>query len=347
MKRYKLLIIGLMLVNASLFAQNMSTEQIPYRKGPLWGYASPDRTITVTPIYEETNFFSEGFAAVKKGGKYGYINRMGQVAIPFNYYVAKPFRQGYFDNPAKRKTDTVLFAGASLRADGYEICINTKGVRMPQCPAINENTVSDGKQADTIPMKSYALVKANGDLYDKIIDDYAIGDNKYYISTKNGKYGVFNNVFEVVIPYEYGQMKRLPVNNGIYLHVEKNGLQGLLNGDGTVYLPVENNEVSLFKPAGGTECLVISKNGRSALKDMKLNDLAAGVFNKIEYDKEGGFVLTDASDLKGYYFTVTGKEVRPAYKSVRSVNGGRFIYVTNESRRSGYIDNNAREFFDD
>ena len=37
----------------------------------------------------------------------------------------------------------VLFAGASLRADGYEICINTKGETMPKCPAINESSAPD------------------------------------------------------------------------------------------------------------------------------------------------------------------------------------------------------------
>ena len=41
-----------------------------YRKANLWGFADADRKIIIAPAYEKP-IFSEGFAAVKKGGKWG------------------------------------------------------------------------------------------------------------------------------------------------------------------------------------------------------------------------------------------------------------------------------------
>jgi len=38
--------------------------------------------------------FSEGVCAVRKNGKYGYIDKQGQL-IPFHYDYALPFRRGY------------------------------------------------------------------------------------------------------------------------------------------------------------------------------------------------------------------------------------------------------------
>lgn len=328
-------------------AQQPNMSLIPYRKGNAWGYASPDRKIVINAEYEDAGFFYAGYAAVKKNGMYGYINTSGVNVIPFKFYVAKQFRYGYFDNPKMKKTDTVLFFGAALTKSGYEHCFDSHGVQMRKCPAINENVVPEEKVIETIPEKVYANVKANGDIYDKIYDDYQIGDSKYYIASKNGKFGVFNNVFEIVIPYEYDQMKRLTNKNGYYLEVEKGGLSGILKGDGTVHLPVDNNLVTFVKSNGGNEFLVIMKNGLSQLKDLQLNTLSKGDFSTIEYDKESGFVMTTPTKLTGYYFAETGKQVGAVYSKISTMTGGSYIQVSYPSGRTGFVNSNADNFFED
>jgi len=45
--------------------------------------------------YEDAQFFSEGLAAVKKNGKWGYIDKDNNVVIPFAYDVANIFSEGY------------------------------------------------------------------------------------------------------------------------------------------------------------------------------------------------------------------------------------------------------------
>ena len=346
MKNITVFIICLFIGIAPSFAQPANMSLIPYRKGNSWGYASPDRKIVIAPEYEDAGFFYSGYAAVKKGGKYGYINTSGVTVIPFRYYIAKQFRYGYYYNSKKGKSDTVLFAGAALTKSGYERCIDTKGVEL-KCPAINENVIPEEKIIESIPEKIYANVKANGDIYDKIYDDYTIGDNRYFIASKNGKYGVFNNIFEIVIPYEYDQMKRLTNKTGYYLQVEKAGLSGLLKGDGTVHLAVDNNLVTFVKSNGGNEFLVVMKNGLTQLKDMQLVTLSKGDFNSIMYDREGGFVMTTPTNLKGYYFAETGKQVGAIYGTINLIAGGSYIQVIYPSGRSGYVNSNGDNFFED
>jgi len=123
MNSKKLLFASLLvLLTLPVFSQQLDLSLIPYRQGNLWGYASPDRTIVIKPAYDEANWFVSGYAVVKKGNKYGYINRAGKLVIPFKFYAAKPFRYGYFDNAGKHmvggktvKTRTVSYLRVRLQ----------------------------------------------------------------------------------------------------------------------------------------------------------------------------------------------------------------------------------------
>ena len=48
----------------------------------------------VSPQYDQAMRFTEGLLAVKKGGKWGYIDKSGNVMIDFNYHIAYPFSEG-------------------------------------------------------------------------------------------------------------------------------------------------------------------------------------------------------------------------------------------------------------
>lgn len=45
-------------------------------------------------LYERAKDFSEGFAAVKKAGKWGFINKEGKNVIPCQYDKVASFREG-------------------------------------------------------------------------------------------------------------------------------------------------------------------------------------------------------------------------------------------------------------
>jgi len=49
----------------------------------------------IAPTYEDAQTFSEGLAAVKQNGKWGYIDQDGKTVIPFQYDLACAFSEGY------------------------------------------------------------------------------------------------------------------------------------------------------------------------------------------------------------------------------------------------------------
>lgn len=51
-------------------------------------------TTLIEAQYEDAGQFNEGLAAVKKDGKWGYIDETGEMVIPFQYDKAYLFREG-------------------------------------------------------------------------------------------------------------------------------------------------------------------------------------------------------------------------------------------------------------
>lgn len=354
MKSKNLIAIFLIIFSLQVFAQDADVSLVPYRQGNLWGYAGPDKKIVIPPAYEEAALFSEGYAAVKKGGKYGYINKAGKVVIPFRFFVAKAFRVGYSDKVVKIVTaddigdnqKTILFAPASLRADGYEICIDTKGEAMKGCPAIPENSASDmNKSQIKVTEKNYNTVKQN-DIFDKIVDDYKMTstEDNFYIAMKGATYGVFNNKFEVIVPFEYSMIKKWEINNAVYLEVQKNDSMGLLNGNGSASIAVENSALTVVKALDGKYYFIVSKNGKAGIKDAANNDILPSNYADITYEPAGGFILSGSYQLKGFRF-LNNYTLEPKYADIKPVRGGEYVMITTPAGKSGFINNKGDEFF--
>jgi hypothetical protein len=346
----------LLLFTIPSFAQQPDLALIPYRHGNLWGYANPDKTIAIKPAYDEAGWFVGGYAAVKKGNKYGYINRNNKLVIPYKFYSAKPFMYGYFDNQGKhtaggklvKNQDTVLFAGATLRPNAQEVCIDTRGRVMSKCPAINENIRGNRQQIVSIDSQKVYSMVSNGTLYDKLVDDYKLAgdDHTYYIGVKNNLYGVINNTQDIIVPFEYASIKKVDVNGSVHLQVMKNGLYGMYTGTGATFIPVEKNRLSYVKSNEGNIYFIESKDGITTLRDNNSQDIVSGAYTDIAYDDGRGFILTSNDNTKGYYF-LDKKLIGPRYSEVRSVRGGNFLLVKTKAGKTGYVNAEGTEFFDD
>lgn len=356
MSSKKFIFFILIVFTLPVFGQRIDYSLIPFRQGNLWGYANPDRSVVIKPAYDEANWFISGYAVVKKGAKYGYINTSGKVVIPIKFYVAKPFRYGYFDAAGQhmeggkmvKNTDSVLFAGVAPKADGVEICINTKGQRMGKCPAINEATVQDNNTIITeTTQKVYSMVNNQG-LYDKLVDDYKNtgDDDTYYVGVKNNLYGVINNKFEVVLPFEFTSIKKVNIGGTVYLETNKAGKYGMYRGNGTVYVPSDYSDINYIRASNGNDYFIVTRDGKAMVKDINFNDIVPADYTKIDYDPDGGFILTDANNSKGYYL-LSNKLIKPRYSDVRILRGGKYLLVRTASGKTGYMSADGTEYFEE
>jgi len=338
----------LVVVTVTAFAQQADWSVVPYRVGDKWGYSNTDQSIIIQPQYEDAGWFINGYAVVKKNGKYGYIDRSGRMVIPAKYTSAKPFRQGYVENKAKGKSDTVLFAGAALKADGFENCINTKGVILKVCPAMNENADPANRGPIETKEKVYTITNSNG-LFDKITDDYMVSGNpdNFYIAQKNGMYGVFNNKFEVVTPFEYNSLKQVKVGDKVYLLGQRSNIYGVLNGDGSVMMPSEYSNISYVKGRNNEDYFIVTKDGKSYVRTLDNKDLFTSEYANIDYDINGGFVVTDANGNRGFYYP-NNTTVSPKYSEVNLVNtNSGYLKVKTKNGKTGYVSPTGVEYFKD
>lgn len=351
----KLLLVLLLAFTLPAFAQEPDMSLIPYREGNLWGYATMDKNIAIKPQFDDAEFFHEGFAVVKKGSKYGYINKSGKVVIPVKYTVAKPFRFGFFEKAGAKAgglndQKAVLFAGASMQASGYEICINTKGAVLPKCPAISDQSATDLNKPSVVTIVSNYSTIQKSDLFDKITGDYKIiagADETYYIATRNNNYGVFNNKFEVIVPFEYSMIEKINIGQMVYLKAEKAGMKGMLFGTGSPYLAVENSRLDLVQAKDGNNYFIFTKEGKTGVRNTRYENVIEAGYDDVKFAENGnGFILTGDNSLKGFYF-LNGKILKPQYTDVRPTRGGQYVKVKTQGGKSGYISNDLVEFFTD
>jgi hypothetical protein len=76
-----------------------------------WGYIDQDGKVAIAPQYDRVSVFSEGLAAVARGGKSGFIDATGTVVIPLEFERAHPFVNGRAGVQINRKWGFIDRAG--------------------------------------------------------------------------------------------------------------------------------------------------------------------------------------------------------------------------------------------
>ena len=345
MKKYLILLIAICGFTVAASAQNANENLVPYRMGDKWGFASPEKKVVIAPKYAAVDWFYEGYAAVKVGAKWGYINKAGKLVIPAKFTVANPFKKGFMPSTTKAGGDSILFAGASLKADGYEICINTRGANLGKCPAISEAAQNKEPIASVSTKKVYSVPNSRG-LFDNIEDDYMLNNEQYYIAKKGNRYGIFNTKFDAILPFEYSSVKATKVAGETYLIVEKDGMYGLTDAMGKEIIPAQNAGIMAGVDRSKKGYVIVKNNGRTYVTNMEGKNLLNRNYGDVMYDTQGGFVLTGDNNLKGFYFP-DNTYISPRYTSVQLLPGGRYLSVTSFAGKKGYINVKGDEFFVD
>ncbi len=126
-----------------------------------YGYIGRTLRLEIAAVYENARDFSEDMAAVKQGGKWGYINNLGVVAIPFD-----------FDSCAS--ADTM----------GEDIAFGFRNSLAPVCKG--------GK---------YGIINSEGEtVVDFTFDIILQGEDGKFIASGGGKWGIITVDKELFVP---------------------------------------------------------------------------------------------------------------------------------------------------
>lgn len=219
-------------------------------------YSRRWKSVSINEYHNEYYYgvFSEGYASMMKGGKYGYIDKNGNTVIPFTYSWASPFHQGAA--VVEKKTGGSEKYGLIGKDNNLIMPITYDGISY-DCHGKIYCVLQNGK---------YGVYSAKGECLSPCQYDFPgffFNNDGYSTANKNGKQGLIDRNGMLVIPCDYDICSVLAMPEGV-VQVSLNDKWGLLDVNNNVLVPVE------FNSAGPT-CIEglfsVEKDGRKGLYD--------------------------------------------------------------------------------
>ncbi len=309
---------------------------------------------TGTPIintaFEKAEDFHEHFAQVRIDGKWGFINRKGEMAIKPQFYEAGPFSSGLSEvalSP-KGKHGFIDTLGNFVIEPQYDNAMPFTDDRT--WVSLNAKWGIINKQGKFIISPTYKVVKDIFDPFNLWIPEYdyvtgIINQQKQKASDlawimSDGKWGLINKSGKTLTPAVYNEVK--DVHEG-YTWVKKDGLWGMLDSTGN-YL-IKPNERNPLMYATNATFKVFSEFHNGLLRYQSRNlygylDKQLNVVIPAKYDKVSDFTNGLACVHQDGYcglIDITGKTVIPInYKEIIIDNDDLFP-VKDDNGDWGYL----------
>jgi hypothetical protein len=315
----------------SAFAQE-KLSSFRDKESKLYGFKNEKSEVVIKPEYQDIRSFSEGFAAVKKDGKWGYINTKGEVIINFSAVIGhlpRPFSEGLVAREVGR--DKWQYYGT----DGK--------------PAIDREFTEAGDfkggQAVVKGIYSYDsyIIDKTGKKVSNYYWDIAPLSDGMYSFYKNKKYGYLDHTGKEVIPASY--LLATPFAEGfavVKVMVKDQEKYGVIDKKGKfVIKPTYDYHVYTGKNPPIVNGVIRFNNGKKKIlvntKGKEIFTLEAGYMGEITKD---GFVIIG---VNGYGFIdLNGKEiVPPKYQNVENFSNG--MAAVMKGNKWGFINTEGKE----
>jgi hypothetical protein len=181
-----------------------------------WGYIDMNYQVAISPSFDETWDFSDGFAMVKQGFEYAYINKYGYLTPNMWFQVIEPFNS---KGVARVKTFygwglinyyRLLITGNYWYDDIYDFSYNDWAM-----------VKKDGK---------VNIISIYGNLLTNWYDDIIFSSDGYIRVKQGNKYGLMDKSWKVLLYPDYDQI--FDFDNG-YALVKKNNQFSYINSNGS------------------------------------------------------------------------------------------------------------------
>jgi hypothetical protein len=212
-------------------------------RGDSLGFIDNGGNLIIPEIYETDYYnnhqeFSEGLVSVKKDGKWGYINKNGDVRIPFTYDFAEKFKNGIA---------RIKFNGMTGFIDKEDNLIT---------PLYQEEDFDDEYGEDFNFKFSEGLLNVRKDdqwgyvnelgklvvpfKYDAAMHFH----NSIAAVSKKGKWGLIDKNGKTVIPFLYQQIRR---SHDSTISAKLNNNWGLIDQQGNTIIPFKYDNLRWFQ----------------------------------------------------------------------------------------------------
>lgn len=207
--------------------------------------------IIVPPIYDDVSPFTYGnrdFFKVKNGEKYGIVNREGKMVIPLDFEYIDDLNDNYLVVSPQRKVGLYDKNGNCILPVQYRWITKTASRSSTILVfSIDENSFNFLDKNNKIILPEDVI--EYGYVLDEILLKSPIArDGLFYVRTKNGKYGMLNEISGTLeVPFLYDEIIQCTNSSeGItYFSVRKGNKYGLINENGDVIIPIKYNAISL------------------------------------------------------------------------------------------------------
>jgi len=288
---------------------------VPFSDGEKWGFKDNNKNIFLNAKYDDAYAFSEGLAAVKINGKWGFINHNGvEIIPPVKYEKAGSFSEGlcmicqngkwgFIDKKGEEIIPPVKFERVGKFSEGLAMAyennkygyINKKGETIIEMKYDFAFDFSN-ERAKVMQNQRFGFVDPKGNEVVPIKYNMA-GEffNELVLTRQNENWALVNTDGEEVIKLEYNYVWDTD-NKGFY-KVFNDGKYGFVSQDGKelVLLKYEyaddfKNNIALIKRKG--KFGIIDRSGREIIEPVYANLKRVGD-GIIMYQKPGegsGFI---------------------------------------------------------
>ena len=280
--------------------EKASNDYLVYDFRGKYGYVDRKGNVVIEPQFDNAKSFSEGLAWAEKDGKSGYIDCTGTFVIELDALDGEPFTEGLARVRMNRKDDLSCV---------FDI-INNKG-----------ELIVDGQQFD------YDYFTCFNPGFDLMPEGMAV-------VKKDGKYGVLDNNGNQIVAPKFDHCRGF--SDGL-AWVKTEGKWGCIDKNGKMVINTDFVRVCDFKEGLAFVCkedtdpICIDKKG-SVVIDKLPEGLKMGNWRFSE-----GMACVEINDKYGY-IDKTGKMViEPQFRSATEFSDG-LALISNEKGQYGYID---------
>jgi len=246
-----------------------------------WGFIDETGKFIIKPIYDDTQMFSNGMAAIKRKDKWGFIDKTGKIVIKPKYDNVTSFEEEIAFFQEKNKWGIINKTGKIISKPKYELLMSYQSN-----PAIIKEN------------KKYSFINEKGNIssiaYDSL--DYFIGNIAW--AKKGNKFGIINKNEEIILDFIYDDYFPFFMQpDGIILsRIHLNNKIGFVNNDGKIIIEPKYDGFKGWLKNGK---IVAFKDGSASVIDTLGHTLVPYKYLRIEFLNNG---LTEAQTYDSIFY---------------------------------------------